>query len=245
MADKRFIAIFDPHGDKQHQPTMRVVREFMRVWKPQIKVHGGDGFDFRWLRKGAQDGELREDIQQDFDAGLELLSWYKPTHFLRGNHDERLWDCLLPHRDDAKMRNLAERMIGDIERALPDACQMLPYDKRLGVLQLGHLRMVHGYHSGITAAKQAATVYGAVLMGHIHAVDQYAVPSLEYVVGRACGCCCELDLGYNRAQANTLRQSHGFAYGLLHSDGTYHVWQAESVNGRWVIPTEFRSYHAA
>jgi hypothetical protein len=242
MKPRRWIAIFDSHGDKIHEPTARVVQEFMRVWKPTIRIHGGDAWDFRWLRKGAVEGELRELINDDMAAGMELMRWFKPTHFLRGNHDERLWDCLLPNRDDGKIRALASLLIDEIAGCLPRNCRMYPYDKRTGVMELGHLRVIHGYHSGITAAKQAAQIYGSVLMGHVHSVDQAPVPNLECVIGRACGCLCELDLGYNRAQANTLKHAHGFAYGLLHADGTYHVWQASPINGLWVMPTEFREY---
>lgn len=45
MKPKRWIAIFDSHGDMLHRPTWNVVRSFMREWKPQIRIHGGNAAD--------------------------------------------------------------------------------------------------------------------------------------------------------------------------------------------------------
>lgn len=239
MTPQRFVIVGDTHGDMQDAPAVGAMFDFMKAWKPAIRVHLGDCFDFRALRRKASEEERRDGLGADIDAGLSFLRRFRPTHFLRGNHDERLWDLLAS--DDHKMRDLAQTVADDIVDALGDA-KMLPYQKRDGVLTLGHLRIVHGYHTGVTAARQAAMVYGSVVMGHIHAIDEYAIPGLEPRVGKAIGCLCKLDMDYNRAQAMTLRQSHGFAYGLLMGNGTYHVWQAYPINGVWVFPSEMRVY---
>jgi hypothetical protein len=168
---------------------------------------------------------------------LSFITKYKPTHFLRGNHDERLWDAA--KQDDGKLADFASYLIIDIKDALGDAV-LLPYNKRDGVLRLGSLKIIHGYHAGITAARQAALVYGSVLQGHAHTIDHAPIPGIERRMGRCCGCLCKLELDYNRAQANTLRWAHGWAYGFLLPSGQYQVYQAEQVAGRWFLPTEFR-----
>ncbi len=38
--------------------------------------------------------------------------------------------------------------------------KMLPYDSALGVLDLGKLRVLHGYHTGTAACRSHANVYG-------------------------------------------------------------------------------------
>jgi len=239
---ERFVIIGDTHGDMAHAPSLNVVRGFLKCWKPTIRVHLGDLFDLRPFRNGASDEDRHDGIMADVEAGMDLIDWYKPTHFIRGNHDERLWDLQL--KDDKTMGDLAGTLIGDIQDRLNavKCAPMLPYNKRDGVLRLGHLRVIHGYHAGIYAARTASQIYGSVIQGHVHSIQHHAIPGLEYRMGRAIGCLCKLELGYNRAAANTLAWAHGFAYGLIHADGTYQVWQAESIAGNWYLPTEMASY---
>jgi predicted molibdopterin-dependent oxidoreductase YjgC len=58
-------------------------------------------------------------------------------------------------------------------------------------------------------------------------------------VARACGCLCSLDMDYNSRSPNSLKQAHGWAYGILcQQTGDYFVWQAESINNKWVLPSD-------
>lgn len=235
---KKWIAVFDNHGDQADPHTVATLWEFMRHWRPEIRIHGGDCFDFRPFRRKASDQERREATGDDFAAGCDFLSRFKPTHFLRGNHDERIWD--LAKSDDGPVADYARRTIEDIMDVLPDDCQMYPYDKRKGVCKIGQLRAVHGYSHGVYAVRQLAQVYGAALMGHTHSVDTYSVPRLQREVGRACGCLCKLDMNYNRSQIQSLRHEHGWAYGIILPGGSYHAWQAMPINGKWFFPTEVK-----
>lgn len=239
---KRWVAVFDNHGDRADQRSVTVLWEFMRDWRPEIRIHGGDCFDFRPFRRKASDQERREATGADFEAGCSFLHTFEPTHFLRGNHDERMWD--LAKSDDGPVADYARRTIDDIMAVLPDDCIMYTYDKRKGVCQIGQLRIVHGYSHGQFAVRQLAQVYGAALMGHTHAIDQYTVPRLKREVGRSCGCLCKLDMDYNRGHIQTLRQEHGFAYGILLRDGSFHMWQAMPIHGRWYFPTEVKEVKA-
>jgi predicted phosphodiesterase len=235
---KRWIAVFDNHGDQADERAVAVLWEFMRTWKPEIRIHGGDNFDFRPFRRKASDQERREATGDDFEVGCEFLRLFKPTHFLRGNHDERMWD--MAKSDDGPIADYAQRTIKDIQTCLPADCQIYPYDKRSGVARIGRMHVVHGYSAGVYATRLLAQVYGAAIMGHTHAVDQYSVPRLHREVGRSCGCLCKLDMEYNRGHIQTLRQEHGFAYGILLRDGSFHMWQAMPIHGRWYFPTEIK-----
>ena len=53
----RFIAGFDVHGDKQNKAACEVFFRFMKDWKPEIRVMGGDLFDFLPLRRKASEEE--------------------------------------------------------------------------------------------------------------------------------------------------------------------------------------------
>ena len=239
---KRWIFFSDTHGDMCDPGTMDVVRRFCRDFKPEIRVAGGDHFDLRCLRKGASEEEEFEALDPDIEAGKAFFSWYKPTHWLRGNHDERMWEATRSR--NPVLARFARKCISEEIMPAVGNLRMLPYHKRLGVLRLGHLKMIHGFHCGLLAAKHAANIYGSVLMGHGHAVDHYSIPGLEPRVGRMVGCGCQLDMDYNERQPNTLRQSHGFAYGFLFAGGTYQVQQAQEINGHWMMATEFKEYAA-
>jgi hypothetical protein len=59
------------------------------------------------------------------------------------------------------------------------------------------------------------------------------------------GCLCKLDPDYSRSMVNTLRWEHGFAFGVILPNGTYQCWQARSVRGQWVIPSDISVYAKA
>jgi hypothetical protein len=238
MSWQRFVAAFDPHGDKQDPKAVRALLDFCKIWKPTIRIHGGDNWDFRPLRRKACEDERRESMATDFRAGVKFITQFQPTHFVRGNHDERLWE--LAQAGHGVESDYAIHAIAEVESLVAKMkCQMLPYHKRLGVLRFGHMKVLHGFHCGIYAARQTALVYGSALFGHTHVIDQHAVPGLERRAARNCGCLCQLDMDYNSRQPNTLRQAHGFAYGVVNSrTGDFNVWQAEPIGGEWILPTD-------
>jgi hypothetical protein len=237
---KRFLVGFDNHGDKQHKPSVETFFRFMELWKPQIKVHGGDNWDFRPLRKKADKHEREESLMKDYDAGMVFLKRYQPHYFLRGNHDERLWDLAL--NGTGIEADYASKGVLEITKFFNDtSCKMLPYHKRDGVLRLGHLKILHGFACGVYATRQTAIVYGSALHGHVHTIDEHSIPGLERRVARACGCLCSTDLDYSSRNPSTLRQANGFAYGVISPSGKYHTWTAERVDGKWLVPSDIIS----
>lgn len=235
----KFQVAFDIHGDMQDLPTRKAFFEFAAIWKPKLRICGGDLWDFRPLRAGASDDEKRETMRGDFKAGVKWFNEFKPTHFIRGNHDERLWQ--LAESDRGVASDYAQEMIGEVETMMGrHKCSMLPYHKRDGVLRIGSLKILHGFASGVYAARQTALVYGSALFGHVHTIDEHSIPGLERRVARSCGALCRLDMDYNARQMNTLRQANGWAYGVIHEKtGHYNVWQAEQIDGKWMLPTGF------
>ena len=240
MAWKRFVAGFDPHGDMQDPLANEKFFSFIKDYKPHIRVAGGDVFDFRPIRKGADAYERKESMINDVIAGKEWLEKLKPHYFLKGNHDLRLWK--LAEEGEGVEADYARLATADIERLLKKThTRVLPYHSTLGILKLGHLKIVHGYHTGRMACTTAAQMYGSVLMGHGHAIQSATIPGIDHRVGRMCGCLCKLDLGYNSIKPGTSTWAHGFAYGVIDDrTGDYEVMQAESINGRWVVAKEFK-----
>lgn len=156
---------------------------------------------------------------------------------------ERLWE--LAEADRGVESDYAYQGVREIETFTERIkCKVYPYHKTKGVVRLGStLKVMHGFASGVYAARQTALVYHSVLFGHIHVVDECSIPGLERRVARCCGCLCNLDMDYAARTPSTLRQAHGFAYGVISKrTGNYHVWIAERIGKEWVIPSDIVTY---
>ena len=142
-------------------------------------------------------------------------------------------------------RDFARDRVKRIEAVLRKrGVKMLPYDAALGVLKLGHLNVIHGYHAGENACRQHARVYGNCIFGHVHTIESAPVPSLEPAEARSIGCLCKRDMDYINRKTGKLRWGQGWAYGLLFQDGTYHLEQARKIKGRFVVATEYQEIAA-
>jgi predicted phosphodiesterase len=236
---KKFLFCTDLHGDHQNYDAVNAVLEFAKIYKPDVKIFGGDLFDFRAIRRAASQAEKRDSMEDDVAAGLEFLGKFKPDIFLRGNHDERIWDSA-KYAEHGLIRDAAKMGVRDIEkRCRRMKCKMLPYDSRLGVYDLGRVRFIHGFHCGLYAAKKHAEVYaregGAVLFGHVHSIQAASIARKGGAHGYAVGCLADLNPEYNRHQTAKLMHQHGFAYGVV--DGKdWQVFQAKpNEKGKWVL----------
>jgi hypothetical protein len=223
----------------QDAAAVNALSRFIREWKPKHRICLGDCWDFRALRTKASEEERRESLRADFDAGLAWLEDFAPTHdLLLGNHDIRLWDRA--KLNNGPMADYCGELVTRVDASLA-RCRVgtRPYCKRLGVLRLGHLKLLHGFSCGVTAARQHALAYGSCLFGHVHSVDEASVPGLDRRVARSIGALCRLDYDYNRGSVNTLRHANGWAYGVIEDrTGEYQVWQAEGINGKYVVAKE-------
>lgn len=232
------------HGDQIDPLTEQAIFSLIHDFKPQVRVHAGDNWDFRNLRKGASDDEKAQSLEQDWTMGADFMRRYfdggEENHFLRGNHDERLWN----------FANNATGLIRDyandgIKRAnaifSASGARVLPYDSRLGVLRIGALKVLHGFAAGIGAARRHAIIYGNCLFGHTHNCDVAGAETDQGVAeARGLGACCLLDMPYNSAQPAKLRHQNAFAYGLLFEDGTYQLAQTKKINGHFYAASDFR-----
>jgi predicted phosphodiesterase len=245
MQSRRFVVASDSHGDQIDATTETALLSFIADFKPQIRIHAGDVFDFRNLRRGASDDEKAHSLEDDWQMGSDFMRRFfdggKENHFLRGNHDERLWN--FAHSATGLLRDYAHDGIARVEKLVAKSrARMLPYDSRLGVLKLGALKVIHGYAAGIGAARKHAIVYRNVLFGHTHNCDVAGAESDEGVSeARGIGACCRLDMPYNAHQTGKLRHQNAFCYGLLFSDGTYQLNQAKKIDGRFYVASDFRA----
>jgi len=243
--DRRFIVVSDNHGDMVDEVAGRALQSFLSDFDPEVRVHAGDNWDFRNLRRGASDDEKAASLVEDWEAGAEFLTSFfaggKENWFLRGNHDERLW--MFAGSATGLLRDYAHDGIKRVEGLIRKShAKMLPYDSARGVLDLGKLRVLHGYHVGVTACRAHANVYGNCLFGHVHSIESAAVASFAPAEARSIGCLCQRDMDYVAAKTAKLRWGHGWAAGILHCDGSYTLTQIRRINDTFTAPTAFKTY---
>ncbi len=235
----------DLHGDMQDAESVVAILAFIKDFKPEVRVFAGDLFDFRNLRKGASDEDKAASLEDDWDAGIDFAQKFfagaSEAHMLLGNHDWRLWNL----RDNCVglVRDYAIDRIKQFEaHAKRWRAKVLPYDSALGVLQLGSLAVIHGYHTGLGAAREHARAYQNCVFGHTHTIESTAISSLKPAEARGIGCLCKRDMEYANAKTGKLRWGQGWGYGLLFEDGSYVLNQARKINGVFHCATQFKSY---
>jgi len=239
---KKWIYASDLHGDMQRTDVVEELLKFCDLFKPDIKIFGGDLFDFRAIRRGASATERADSMALDVELGLQFLKDFKPQVFLRGNHDERLWDTA-KYAGDGLVRDHAQEGVRMIENKCKiQKIKLLPYSVEKGVYKLGKLCFIHGFHAGVFATKRHAEVFadqgGAVIHGHTHSIQQQSIARLGGAGGYGVGCLCRLDMEYNRHFTGRLMHEHGWAYGFCNKDD-YQVYQARKMGDKWHYAIKF------
>jgi predicted phosphodiesterase len=242
-----FVIFGDPHGDKANPRATEALFNFMDDFRPDIVVNAGDNWNFDYLRAKASAKEENSDSSEDWKMGSEFflraMSYGKRRFFLRGNHDERVWDSWRNATKES-VRIAAEKGIRDIEKLVTKRrVTMLPYDSREGVLDVDGLRVIHGYSSGIGAALRFARVYGDCAYAHTHSMDvapaeKWPSPSVAY----GTGCLMNVDQPYNSRNMGKLRHENGFLSGFV-KDGRATFFQAKlHPDGFVYASTEIKGY---
>lgn len=246
MNDPRYSIVSDTHGDMIDPVMESKFFDWLSDYKPKVRIHAGDVFDFRPLRNGASLEEKQESMSSDLEAGLSFIKRYftggTDKWLLWGNHDDRLFD--LANGGEGPLKDHAKALLKDITKVLRGlGVKTLPYDARLGVLQIGHLKVVHGYHSGAGGIRQHAMIYGNVMVGHLHSQDCSPVPCIHGpALAMGIGCLTYIDHAYNKRQTNKLRHQQGWIYGSLFDNGEYSAYQAKRVGDRVVAANSFKPY---
>jgi len=235
---KKFIFASDLHGDVQDHDTVQVLYDFTESYKPEVRIFGGDLFDFRNIRRGAGPAEKQDSMEADVEAGMEFLDRWRPHILLLGNHDKRLWDTAEYHTHGI-IQDAARKGVRDIlKKCRSIKCKVIPYDASKGYYDLGLVRFIHGYHAGIYATKKHAEIFappgGIVLHGHTHAIQYHSVPKINGAAGMGVGCLAQTDMDYNKHMSGRTMHENGFAYGYV--DGKdWQVFQARKGNKKWLL----------
>ena len=246
MALETFVVFGDPHGD-EICPVMRAAfLRFLKDFKPKILVNAGDNWNFSHLRGKASQHDENASAQADWECGEaffnETMAFGKRRFFLRGNHDERLWDTRHGSMREI-VREAADYGIKRIESLVKRRnVTMLPYHSRTGVLDIDGLRVLHGYSAGVGAARKFAQVYGSCAFAHTHSMDVAPVEKWpETSVAYGTGCLMIPEQGYNSRDMGKLRHENGWLYGFI-KNGKATFFQAKLNNGQVYASTEIKAY---
>jgi len=242
---KRFVIAPDIHGSESDPRAVEAILAFTSDFKPQIRIISGDLWDFAAIRSGASPEEKTQSMAIDFEDGKRFADKFfkggQENHLMLGNHDVRAYD--LCHSIDGTRRDLGVKMVEDIRAtARKNKATIYPYDSRHGVLKIGHLTVIHGFHTGMNACAAHSRIYGNVVFGHIHSIETFQTPGLEQKEARSIGCLCKLDMEYASRKTGKLKWAHGWAYGVIHGDGTYQINQARDIGGKFYASTDFKAY---
>jgi hypothetical protein len=210
---KRWVAVGDNHGNLIHRPTAQRFFDFCKDYKPQIRIHLGDCWDFANLRRGADPREEGDDMEPDLNAGFAFLERFRPTVFLTGNHDHRLWRL----QDDARglVRQYAKDGVRSILKYLDGiGCFFVgDYDIR-NVYKLGPVTFLHGFSANINAPAEHAGIYGDCVMGHLHRNEKKRAKRFGGATGTCVGGLGDFDrMTYASQRLATHMWGRGWAYG--------------------------------
>ena len=242
-----FIAFGDAHGDMAHSESIEALERHIAALKPKHRICLGDMFDFRALRMGIRNNEsdAYDDLVSDTTAGYMMLDRLRPTVFLNGNHEYRLYRTAT-EGPSGIVRQHATEGVEKLEKYLRKmGCRVYPYHYEQGVHTINQIAFTHGYTANQSSVKQHAEIYspcpgGAVIMGHLHRIE--AVNAIRHggAKGYSGGCLADIPrLTYAAQRPATMRWENGWLYGVIGKKG-YKVWQAEKVAGQWILPCEMR-----
>ena len=235
----KFVAVGDNHGDMIDTDVESEFYKFLKWFKADEVIHLGDNYDFRSIRSGAGDREQNESLVADVKAGNRFIKRISPTAFLNGNHDDRLNQIIKNSTDAMKVDyciNLKNFMNNTLKSV---GCKKIyEYHAEDGVHTLGNIKFCHGYSCGVRAVEEHAIHYadkgGAVIIGHLHSIQQINARKHGGAVGFSGGCLCQKRaMDYAKNRLATSKWGSGWTYGFVQGKD-WKVWQAHRVGKKFI-----------
>lgn len=248
---KPFLCASDNHGDQADKETLRRFFDFADDLKPAHRIHLGDLFDFRPLRKGAGADERAERIEADVVAGQAFLERFKPDTLLLGNHDARLWEAV--HSNDGMVATCAAQMLQSFQGdgyAVPQiggllkkvgVKRILPYHRKKGVYKMGGINFLHGFRATQHPAKALSENYNgpSCIGGHVHKFDVYIPRHIDGGISMTAPCMADLDMSYLDRFVAALAHDNGWIFGVVNErTGKHEAWcvRRQQDDNQWIDP---------
>lgn len=224
---KRFWIGFDRHAPEHDKTVDKIVADFLGDFKPHIRVAGGDFQSVDQLSKFNSESEVH--LKKEFEMNREILRKWKITHYLEGNHEERIRRV---GTIDKRLRSLADLQANlQLDKL---KIEFRPYHPIKGVLKIGHLKVLHGFYANEYVASKTARTYGTCVFGHCHRFQTFwPKAAFNSHVGYAIGMLGSLEQTWAQDRA-PMGWAQGFAFGYLHRNGWYDLYPVR-ILGKQVI----------
>jgi hypothetical protein len=242
----KFVAFGDNHGDLIDGSVSKELLKFLKWYRADSVVHLGDNYDMRSIRRGASGKEENESLADDIKAGTEFIKRigeYNLNAFLYGNHEDRL-SQIINNNSNGLIVDYCQDLDNSIKNTLKSVgCRKIyDYHADTGVHSIGPVKFVHGYTCGTRAVEEHAIHYadrgGALIMGHLHSIQQTNAKKHGGAVGFSGGCLCRKeDMGYSKNRLATSKWGHGWLYGFVQGSD-WKVWQAHKVGKDFIYSVE-------
>ena len=235
---KRGVALFDIHYPEHTQECMNVVYKFLKDFKPDYLVLGGDQMDFGCIshhNKGKfrllENARLKRDYKGFQTNILDKLEDNIPANckrwFMIGNHEywiERLVD------DNPQLEGLVE-----VEENLNlKNWKIIPFNE---TLTIGEINFIHGIWCNKYHAEKNIRIYNKnIFSGHVHTNQIFTVVSPINSLPRqgvSVGCLCNKNMDYMHEKPSAW--IHQFMYWYELGDGTFRYYLVTIINGVAVI----------
>jgi predicted phosphodiesterase len=235
------------------EETQDALASFIGRWKPQLRIHTGDCFDFGAWRRGATPDEQEEGITDDLKHGNYFLrKVLKPTIFMQGNHDIRAEEQMLSRNGDR--RDNAMRAVQSYTDTLAEiGCKEFHRysvkgkdSEGVNRFRVGKLTGTHGFKAGVAATRETARTLGrpgdVVIHGHTHDFSLCTIEHLEAaIVGVSAMCCMDINKAdYALRRLATTKWCNGWLHGVIdEKTGDCKVWTAHRFQGKFICSTAY------
>ena len=226
---KKFWLGFDRHCPYHDPKIDKIALDFLADFKPQIRVAGGDWQTVDQVSTFQNEGDI--DLADEFAMNREAIRQFGITHYLEGNHEERLRRVGL--KLDKRLRSLV-----DLEsnlRLKKQKIPLIPYHPRKGILKFGHLKILHGFYATEYVAKKTAAIYGTCVFGHTHRFQTFqSKEAFESHCGFAIGLMGKIDQPYTDNRA-PMGWTNGFCFGYIHRNGYFELYPVRIFGNQVII----------
>jgi len=226
---RKFWIGFDRHTPYHDSKIDKIALAFLDDFKPQIRIAGGDWQTVDQVSHFDNESEI--DLADEFAMNREAIEKFKITHYLEGNHEERLRRVGM--KLDKRLRSLVDLdyNLGLTERGIP----LIPYHPRKGILKFGYLKILHGFYATEYVAKKTASIYGTCVFGHTHRFQTFqSKEAFESHCGFAIGLMGAIDQPYTDARA-PMGWTNGFCFGYIHKNGYFDLFPVRIFGNQVVI----------
>ena len=235
--ESKGVAIWDLHHPEHDKASWLAVKEFIKDFKPDNFVFGGDQqhFDtissFNKYKPGLIEGKRvkkeYESFQKEILTPLEdALPAYCKKYYIVGNHEYRIERLIEKNPQYEGFIELQNNL--DLT-----SWTVIPFNE---VFNIGGMYFTHGWWYNVHYAKK--TVLQAqkmIFVGHVHRPQVYTSASPAYALPKQCvgiGCMCNVNPDYleNKPSAWV----HQFLFWYMNSDGTFTYYTPILINGRFI-----------